>query len=824
MPKSKKEPGAVVSKQWSCSELVDGNNALLKAKREKDSPASLQKKIQEYEAELEKLRNSASPDDETQPASETEVHTRKTKKQGEKPVNATGATTPLPSHSSRTTETPQSPPDPPGGSGNPAALKRLRGKGSDPDKDRQIEELRKAGLKMQLEMEKLKQQIDDKKNAGSSKEAFTPKESDRMTAAKTLPKPKNPPKPVEVSEPGLPAPASEAAKRARLRRLCERKPSGRIFVPEEVHSKWKNASSDERDAMVEILEANNWSKEVFVSKVTKSIQKTSKLSRRKKRGWYTEETMATVLKWSKKDRYNKKLNKFYVVYEEGDENLSEDEEIERQDDVQEPTAEVNFSRVGKGMRTRAPEPTVSESESEDDDEKESKADQSNSAEKELERFKSFGSSLLSKEAKLQDLVTDLEQALEELGLREKIENQTQSTTVACSKVTTSESSAKNILKSLRKLITAKEECPGLRLLPHYAKLIAGGARGPKVMASQCTDLHDLGATFAPCSHVVELARAEVQTNPNADQRLRVFAGIRIADAEVGCHQVFQRYGLSAAVEIEKLELFGMKDFPYIPFSTWAQYLLDTNRFTRQLCGCRDFNTMRSVLTEFWSRYHALFPNHEIFSKADAGEVALERTVPFFSHTDEGRSQKHDPLWVLSCHGALGRGTRLYLKMRKHRKAVGQNEMGLNFVGQTWSTQFLLATVLKRKVEDFDTSLELLLRKFSEDCSNLATRGLSHEGQTIWLLHLGTKGDLPALNKESNPRTGAADVPYEDLGENPIWEGTMHSVEDFIGRPSRVSRRVDIRRVHRNVMLRCLILSEQALQKSDDDDRGMDAYM
>ena len=114
---------------------------------------------------------------------------------------------------------------------------------------------------MQLEMEKLKQQIDDKKNAASSKEAFTPQESDRMTAAKTLAKPKNPPKPVEVSEPGLPAPASEAAKRARLRRLCERKPSGRIFVPEEVHSKWKNASSDERDAMVEILEANNWSKD-----------------------------------------------------------------------------------------------------------------------------------------------------------------------------------------------------------------------------------------------------------------------------------------------------------------------------------------------------------------------------------------------------------------------------------------------------------------------------------------------------------------------------------------------------------------------------------
>ena len=115
-----------------------------------------------------------------------------------------------------------------------------------------------------MEMEKLKQKLDDTKQAGSSKEAFTPKDTDRKTAAKTLAKPKVSPKPVEAaqpSDPGLPAPASEAAKRARLRRLCERKPSGRIFVPEEVHNKWKNGSSDERDAMVEILEANNWSKD-----------------------------------------------------------------------------------------------------------------------------------------------------------------------------------------------------------------------------------------------------------------------------------------------------------------------------------------------------------------------------------------------------------------------------------------------------------------------------------------------------------------------------------------------------------------------------------
>lgn len=48
-------------------------------------------------------------------------------------------------------------------------------------------------------------------------------------------------------------------------------------------------------------------------------------------------------------------------------------------------------------------------------------------------------------------------------------------------------------------------------------------------------------------------------------------------------------------------------------------------------------------------------------------------------------------------------------------------------------------------------------------------------------------------------------------------------EDFVGRPSRVSRRVDIRRLHRNVVSRCLILANRALLQSDGDQRGMDAY-
>ena len=142
---------------------------------------------------------------------------------------------------------------------------------------------------------------------------------------------------------GKDPPATEAAKLARLRRLCEKKPSGKCNVPEELHKRWLHGSLQDREALVEELEAAHWSKDhlfeknkfqsvyqsmllwngtyvfsliildsprvfqivlacffqdLFVSRVTKTITKTNKLTRKKKRGWFTKETMNTVLKWS----------------------------------------------------------------------------------------------------------------------------------------------------------------------------------------------------------------------------------------------------------------------------------------------------------------------------------------------------------------------------------------------------------------------------------------------------------------------------------------------------------------------------------------------
>lgn len=53
--------------------------------------------------------------------------------------------------------------------------------------------------------------------------------------------------------------------------------------------------------------------------------------------------------------------------------------------------------------------------------------------------------------------------------------------------------------------------------------------------------------------------------------------------------------------------------------------------------------------------------------------------------------------------------------------------------------------------------------------------------------------------------------------------TNQMQEDFIGRPSRTSRRVHPRSLATSVLSRCLISYQLALEQADRDTRGMDGY-
>ena len=256
----------------------------------------------------------------------------------------------------------------------------------------------------------------------------------------------------------------------------------------------------------------------------------------------------------------------------------------------------------------------------------------------------------------------------------------------------------------------------------------------------------------PCTHAVSIARAAIENDPlMSPPILRQFANLSLTDAESGAHEVFVRAGFAAPVKIDCEDLGDhpdLKSWPFVKFSSWLSYLIDSKRAPSQLCGVRTENEMHSRLRVFWRRFQALHPEHEVFERARRGEILLSHAIPVWSHTDEGRTKKRLALLVISVHGCLGRGTRQYLE-EVERNPGKRDSLGLNFVGPTWSTQFLFTTMMRTVYNKHPQALEKIVEIFAEDMSMCARQGVAsilHPEKVYYAVQLGTKGDLPALIK------------------------------------------------------------------------------
>ena len=186
--------------------------------------------------------------------------------------------------------------------------------------------------------------------------------------------------------------------------------------------------------------------------------------------------------------------------------------------------------------------------------------------------------------------------------------------------------------------------------------------------------------------------------------------------------------------------------PVVPFSTYARYCLDNDRMDC-LCGL-DSQDMETTLEEFWHRFRILHPQHEIFALADRGEVLLRRMLPVYSHVDEGRTYKSKAFFILSVHGALGAGTRSYNKRvsRVRKLHIKKDPMKMNFCGNSWGNQFMIFSLAREVSLENPDAMNILLANFAGDMNFVARDGItsSNGKQKLWALHIGIKGDLPAL--------------------------------------------------------------------------------
>ena len=279
---------------------------------------------------------------------------------------------------------------------------------------------------------------------------------------------------------------------------------------------------------------------------------------------------------------------------------------------------------------------------------------------------------------------------------------------------------------------------------------------------------------APSKHIVELAQAEVRNNPRATLGMRKLAAIRLKDAEKGVHKLLKEEGFECTVPVGKFTVRPGFTIPYILLSSWVKYLLDCGRLPKLLVGVPTFAKMRLVLKEWWARFRVLYPDHGYFGHAERHGIPFENLVPFFSHADDGRSYKHLGIWILSSAGCIGRGTRMHVDSNRHRLPLHENAMGANFMGKTWTTQFIFTTVLKTVYTQYPNILDELTSIYAEDMKKLLFEGvLAANGRDrVYLAHMGFKADLPMLQKMGGFHRCWSHVPRQSSSRKPS-EGCCH---------------------------------------------------
>ena len=327
-------------------------------------------------------------------------------------------------------------------------------------------------------------------------------------------------------------------------------------------------------------------------------------------------------------------------------------------------------------------------------------------------------------------------------------------------------------------------------------------------------MRSVSCAEAPCKYAVEQAQAALnEAGGVGTPALKEFAAIKLNDAEAPAHKLFHKYGLSADVAMKTLDVGPgeLKKFPYLPFSEWVKFLLDNDK-VEQLVGV-PAQERPELLQEFWCRFEKLHPAHDIFNLSREGRVDLRKTIPVYCHVDDGRTYKSKGLFVLSVHGALGRGTAAYKRRMGVRKtAIKQNPMGMNYIGNTWGTQFFFCSLLRSVMAEDEAVLDKVLSVFAKDMEELAISGVQNTrgNDRLWVQLLAVKGDLPALSKVGNferhylraPKRATSKtpcigicwlckagqevpdaIPYEDYRETSSWRTTFLSDTPWLNRPA-----------------------------------------
>lgn len=264
-------------------------------------------------------------------------------------------------------------------------------------------------------------------------------------------------------------------------------------------------------------------------------------------------------------------------------------------------------------------------------------------------------------------------------------------------------------------------------------------------------------------------------------------------------EVYEEHGLKLKVPITPLKVGMDKPLPFLKPSDLIRLMGEQGKLESRLLGGGSWDE----LSRFWTRYQQLYRSHPVFTDGKC----LQRSLPILIHADEGRCVKKEQILVVNWQSMLGRGTRLSYGI------LESNSQGLNFLGKTYSTRFLVATMCSihyRKKQKHGHRLKNLLEAITDDFISLYEKGIVVQiggvDTTLYAVPLSLKGDWPMLAKLGNLRqhfgkkgrpsadscichlckAGSIGIPYEEYDINAKWYETYLQERPW-GQPPPFSR-------------------------------------
>ena len=280
-----------------------------------------------------------------------------------------------------------------------------------------------------------------------------------------------------------------------------------------------------------------------------------------------------------------------------------------------------------------------------------------------------------------------------------------------------------------------------------------------------------------------------------------------SNAERDTHRLTKKFKLTVPVPLTSL-MVGKLQVPFLKMSSWANFLMENNLF-HHLTGLKspDHDRCCRIWSEFWARYRAVCPDHDVFKRND---IDLQRTIGLLLHGDEGTSAKKLPILVLATHSVLGYG----IRTAKTTCPEPYVSLKLNYEQPSWTTRFLLAVMPRACYANDDKEDDLsvfqdLLQGIASDLRELFEQGIcDKQGRRFWFCVISVMGDWPWLHKSgclkrtfynaakrSSGQQGGkgichlcmADTPgvvWEDWeAATPAWVPTYNTASPFLRRPA-----------------------------------------